>query len=141
MGNWRTVNMIGTCAANELDALRAACAVDENSYKNFHCLSTGSGLCGLGNWPAEEISAIGNLAERDYSVEAVASQLRELVKVAPSLSLTVHCGDDYESKTCVATIRVENGNVVVDAPEVRQLMAIPEGQMQANLLKALGVHL
>lgn len=138
MGNWMTVNIVGKCPASEVTALRNALRCDD-SFENFHplCFFDQPSLCGLGDWSAEEISAIGNVAERDYTPESVAKACEKIVKAAPSIALKIHCGGDYESRDCVATITVENGSVVVGGPEVKTLMAISEGQIQANLLRAL----
>lgn len=136
MGNWRTVHIDGSCPEVELHALRAACSVADN-YHNFHCLSVSEGLAGLGDWPATRINAVGNLAERDYSVVDVAEQLRNLVKVAPGLALRVHCGDEYEEKKCVATIEVRDGVVTVLEPEVALIPEISEEMMAGRLMKQL----
>ncbi len=134
MGDWRTVLIDGTCGAEEVEKLKNAIAYDNESFENLHCLTASNGLCALGMWAAERIHRIGNLAERDYTPEDVAEKLRELVKVAPTLRLKVHCGGNYESKDCVATISVAVGEVSVGSPEIGSIPEIPEEQMQANLL-------
>ena len=95
------------------------------------------GLCGLGDWPAERVDRCGNLAERDYSVEDVAEELRRLVHIAPSMLLKVHCGGEYESEECVATISVGEGVVAVGGPEQPNVAGPPEGQMMGNLFQNL----
>lgn len=67
------------------------------------------------------MNACGNLAERDYTVADVATVLAELVQLAPSLRLKVHCGDDWESTTCIATITVGGGGVAVGPAEVESV--------------------
>lgn len=136
MGNWRTVNMIGSCSAEDLPALKKALDPGED-YANFNCLSESSSLCGLNNWAKEKISTIGNLSERDYDPQDVAKTLEELVKVAPSLQLIVHCGGDYESTKCVATVRVLDGKVDLMPPQIEEIHSIPEGTITSNLLNAL----
>jgi hypothetical protein len=131
MGNWRTVNIQGTCAAEELPALRKSITVDKD-YENFHCLSNSGGMIGLGNWPAEQMDVTGNLAERDYSVNAVAWQLEELMILAPSLRLKVHCGDEYESLQCIATITVGDRQVSIGDPEIERLPEISREQFEKN---------
>jgi hypothetical protein len=118
MGNWTTVSMRGTLAAEHVAAVREHITAKPD-YSNFHCL-TGSiaGLAGLGMWAKEEIHADGNLAERDYGADSVAEVLRELVVIAPSLDLKVHVGGDYESTTTVATVTAKDGVVVIGPPEV-----------------------
>lgn len=139
MGNWTTVHISGACSKDDLPALSKAV----NAYKNnddwsqFHCLCNTGGLCGLGDWPGETISAIGNLAERDYGAKSVAEQLEELLKVAPSLTVKVHVGGDYESLNCAATVVCADGEVNVGKPEIETLPSIPEGQIQGNLMTAL----
>jgi hypothetical protein len=136
MGNWRTVNIVGTIAPNDLPAARAFVNTGDD-YSRFHPLCNyGFSLCGLGDWTAEEVLACGNLSERDYSVEDVAETLRQMVAVVPSLALKVHCGGDYESEDCVATITVAGGNVFVDPAEVAKLgdmVPLSKGRMAAFL--------
>jgi hypothetical protein len=137
MGNWRSVHIEGTCSAEDLPALRHAVCIGDD-WNRFHCLCHSFGsLCGLNDWTGTEIDAVGNLAERGYSVEAVAEQLKELVKVAPSLTLRVHCGGDYEDRKCVATIVVENGEVRTEPPQIETLREMGEGAMRANFIGAL----
>ena len=137
MGNWRTVNIIGTCSDQDLPALQKAVDVGKD-WEKFHCLCyTGPSLAGLGMWAKTQINADGNLAERDFEVEDVASQLEKLVVIAPSLTIKVHCGDEWESPVCIATITVANGTVTVGAPEVERVDGLPEEQIELNLYKAL----
>jgi hypothetical protein len=131
MGNWTTVHISGTCKTEDLPALRKAVNTGDD-WDAFHCLCNTGGLCGLGDWTGETMSAIGNLAERDYDVEDVAEQLKELAKVAPSLNLKVHVGGDYESLDCVATVICKDGVVTI-----KELPSIPQGQIEGNLIKAL----
>ena len=143
MGNWMTVNITGTIARqSEVDALRARLDYEPGGgigdYSHFGPLSFNStrpGLCGVGDWPALRIDRCGNLAERDYSVEDVAETLRELVHIAPSMLLKVHCGGEYESDECVATISVGEGLVVVGKPERETVDGPPDAQMFGNLLR------
>jgi hypothetical protein len=121
MGNWCTVTIVGS-----IDPKDANAAVDfvetEKDLSRFHCLCyCGPSLCGLGRWVPREggvISVVGNLSERDYGPEAVAEVLRQMVAVAPSLDLRVHCGGDYESTVCESTVTVADGVVVIGPPEV-----------------------
>ena len=145
MGNWRTVNITGTIARqSEVDALRKHLDYEpgggEGDYSHFGPLSFNStrpSLCGVGDWPALQVDRCGNLAERDYSVEDVAETLRELVHIAPSMLLKVHCGADYESDECIATISVGEGLVVVGEPERETIDGPPESQMLTNLFTNL----
>lgn len=145
MGNWRTVNITGTMTTGHAAKLcRLLDRRDEMAWDGwgepYACLSFNSvrpGLCGLGSWPATQVDRTGNLAERDYSIEDVADALRALVAVAPSMLLKVHCGGEYESNECVATISVGEGLVVVGKPEREATGEIPEGQMIGNLMQNL----
>ena len=118
MGNWTTVHISGTCDKKDIPALKKEVNVGDD-WKKFHCLCfTRVSICGLGNWVDENISALGNLAERDYGVNDVAEQLKKLVRVAPSLNLKIHVGGDYESLDCVATVNCIGGKITVDKPEI-----------------------
>ena len=136
MGNWTTVHIEGTVPTDELRAAKAFVDVGDD-FSNFHCLCRTRGICGLGNWPAEKINRVGNLAERDYDAESVASTLRDLAKVAPNASLKVHVGGDYESDDCVATVKLEAGQVEILPPEKEKIPDIPQEQISFNLLSAL----
>lgn len=137
MGNWRTVQLEGTCGAEDLDALRAAVYYDRDKLENFHCLTAASGICGLGNWPAENINAIGNLAERGYNVEDIEEILGVLSEEAPSLRLTVHVGADYESRECIATIVLDEESIRVLPPQIKELSDLDEGTMMLNIMRQL----
>lgn len=133
MGNWRRVKIVGTCDTRDVPALRKALDPGEG-FENFHCLVSG-GVCGLPNWADTAIGAIGNLAERDYSIENVAAQLGELAKLAPSLALKIHCGSDYEASKCVATVTLNDGQVSIGDPEIDDVPEISEIQMQTQFLR------
>jgi hypothetical protein len=137
MGNWRTVNLRGTLAPADVTAVREYITVPHD-YSRFHCLSATTGLCGLGDWAAQEIHADGNLAERDYDPDDVAGTLRVIVALAPSLALTVHCGGDHEDTTCVATVTVAAGVVWVGPPERATVAGISEDLVRRRLIVAMG---
>lgn len=151
MGNWRTVNMTGTMSEQDAAALReylgyshrfvTSGAARDPAWERFGPLSFNReqpSLCGLNDWPAPVVNRIGNLAERGYSVEDVAETLRELLTIAGTMMLKVHCGADWEELDCVATISVGEGLVAVGKPEVARIEEIPDAQAEANLLRALG---
>lgn len=138
-----TVNIIGTMTPEDAVKLRAHLGYSfdpgDSGWDRFGPLSFDrdqTSICGLGSWPAPAIDRVGNLAERNYDPENVADHLRELVTVAGSMLLKVHCGAEYESTRCVATVSVGEGVVAVGKPEVEQLKPLDEGQMTANLLRA-----
>lgn len=135
MGDWRRVQVIGSCAAEEVPALREA--LDPGlDYHNFHCLVCG-GIAGLPNWAGESINAVGNLAERNYDERAVAKTLEQLAKKAPSLAVKVHVGEAYEEDTCVATVVLEQGAVTINPPEIGAIPQQSDGQMESNFMNAL----
>ena len=138
MGNWRTVHITGTCAASEVAALRAAVRSDQrNDWANHGPLCFGASLCGLSFWPAETFDATGNLWERDYTPEDVAEHLRELLAVAPSLTMTVHCGGDYEDTVCIATVTCAGGVVAVGPPAVADVGSLTPEEIERNMIMAL----
>jgi hypothetical protein len=148
LGNWRTVNMTGTMTEADAAALREYLGYpgwrhdrgDDPAYQRFGPLSfcrDQPSLCGINDWPAPVVNRNGNLAERGYDVDDVAETLRELVAVAGSMMLVVHCGGDYESLDCVATIRVGEGVVTVGKPEVERVAEIDGDQQMGNLFRAL----
>lgn len=138
MGNWRTVRLTGTVSADDLPALQRWVNIGDD-WDDFHPLcNVGFSLCGLGDWTGTEMSAVGNLAERDYEPADVADALRKAVEVAPSLTLKVHCGGDWEAKECAATVTVADGQVSVGAPEVPVVCGDELGdKATANLMRAM----
>jgi hypothetical protein len=140
MGNWRTVQIIGACGAADVPALKRAISVAPD-YSNFHPLLGGLGLAGLPVWAAEAINAVGNLAERGYDVDDVANTLRDLAMQVPSLAVKVHCGGDYESRACIATVTLAAGAVSVGPAEIAELPDIPPGQIEANFFAQLRLPL
>lgn len=146
MGNWMRLQVLGSCDGSELDALRELLVidlrhpdVDGKSWDALGPLSVSEGLAGLGDWPATAISAVGNAFERDYDAESVSEQLKELVKVAPTLTLTVHCGGDYESAECVATVKASGGEVEILSPEISALPEISDDLMLGRMAKVMGI--
>lgn len=149
MGNWRTVNIVGTMTPQDADALRTHLGysgywhrnrTEDPAWKRFGPLSfcrDQPSLCGVNDWPAPVMDRAGNLAERDYSVQDVAETLRELLAVAPSMALKVHCGGEWESALCVATVGVGGGAVMVGAAEVERLRSMSDEQVELNFLRAM----
>ncbi len=135
MGNWRTVKITGTCPPEQVEALKSALAQD-SAYSKYGPLVYSQSLCGLGLWPAKVIDASGNLYERDFSVEDVADHVRELLVVAPGLTLKIHCGGERESKEVIATITVADGAVTIGPAEQAELPEFDADVMVGRLLKA-----
>lgn len=135
MGNWTTVNIVGTCAESEVAELRKALDPGRD-YRNFHCLVCG-GICGLPNWAGTNINATGNLAERGYNAESVREQLEVLAMVAPSLAVKVHVGGENESSECVATVTLANMVATVGPPEVASITKPSDEQLRAMAFKQL----
>lgn len=121
MGNWRRVQIVGTCDSTEVAALHKATTFDRNKLDSFHCLLGGVGLAGLPNWAAKDIDAVGNLAERGYSFEDVRDTLQDLAKVAPSLNVTVHCGGDYEDDTCLVSVVLLHGKARIEPARIDKI--------------------
>lgn len=151
MGNWRTVHIEGECPADQVAALKERLCVDymEDGFERWGPLSWSprGSLCGLNDWVSTDIDTVGNLAERDYSPEDVADELRELVKLAPGLTLQVHCGGDWESVDCVATIYVGGpgfeGEVLVEAPAIEVIRKVTQDESASRvdhaLIAAMGI--
>jgi hypothetical protein len=129
VGNWRTVNIVGTIPEADVQAIRDRVTYDTvgDDWEGFGPLSydpRNPGLCGLDRWPQPQVFAAGNLAERDYSVEDVAEALAGLAVLSPGMVLKVHCGGERESTSCVATISVRDGQVTVGPAEVDQVAPV-----------------
>jgi hypothetical protein len=84
------------------------------------------------------INFTGNLGERGYGPESVAEELERIAAVCPSLKVKVHCGGDYETLDCVATVSLESGKAKVGDPEVQTIGPIPDGQMMQGFLAQPG---
>jgi hypothetical protein len=116
-----TVNIVGSIAAADLPAAKTFVNTGDDDNRFHPLCNYGFSIWGLGDWTAETVQACGNLSERDYTVEDVAQTLRQMAAVVPSLQAKVHCGGDYESEDCVATITVTDGVVSVGPAEVGRL--------------------
>lgn len=152
MGNWRTVNISGHIGADEIDAARElltrAANYDSWMYddgKNeelcsLFCLAFGEGLCGLRDWirPSGNINAVGNLHERDFDNDDIEKALSILAKRFPTLELTLHSGDDWESLHCTATFHVKDGECKRCPPEIEELSEISSESIMENLWATLG---
>jgi hypothetical protein len=143
MGNWRTVIVEGTCAEHDVAPLREFLDGDWRGPKgdaaltSYGPLTMSTGLCALGKWPAATILASGNLAERDYTPEDVAEHLRRCAEVAPSLTVKVHCGGEWEADECVATVHLHDGVVHIGPPERTHVVGVSEDALRGRLLDAL----
>ena len=133
MGNWMLLNVHGTCAPAEVDALVAAARATVGP------LTVGArSLCGLNVWPAEVINAVGNAYERDFTPQDVADQLAVLAQAAPSLTVRVHCGGAYEDPVCVATVVcAPNWPIIVFEPEIDRLRGVTQEQVNENMIKGV----
>lgn len=139
MGNWTTVNIEGTCPANEVQKLSDFVNAyhTKKDWDAFHCLCNTGGLCGLGDWSGTSINATGNLAERDYSYSSVAEELQKIGQLCPNADIKVHVGGDYESLDCIKTVHLQNGAVTIKEPEIQSLEQIDQSQIAGNLFRAL----
>jgi hypothetical protein len=144
MGNWRTVHVTGSMTEDHARALSDLLdRGDDDDWPGwgepYECLGFSSsrpGLHGLGAWPAAKVDRTGNIG-KDCSVQEVADALRALVCIAPTMLLKVHCGGDWESSECVATISVGEGCVVTGEPEVATIDGPPDEQMLRDLMTNL----
>ena len=130
--------MIGSVNPDERAAL-AEWVNTGHDYERFHPLCFyGPSIGGLGRWAeASEINALGNLSERDFGPEDVAEALRAAVKVAPSLTLVVNLGADYEEESCIATVVVKNGEVTVMPPGQPTVPDVDTASMRARILETM----
>jgi hypothetical protein len=144
MGNWKTVNITGTIPEAEIQPLRDWLGYSHDDgdpgWEHFGPLSfnrESPSLAGLNDWVRTTVFACGNLAERDYSTGNVAEELRRLLEIAPGMRLKVHCGGDWESGTCTATITVAEGHVTIGPPEAETVAPVSDEQAAGNLLRNL----
>lgn len=156
MGNWRRAHIIGTCDESDLAKLREYLyidldtlgslldtpeqqAIDDDIGNRFGPLSiTKSGsICGLDNWLAVKMDIRGNLAERDYSPQDVCNQLNECLKYAPSLHVKVHLGDDWESETCIATVKRLGDSYFVAKPAITTVDSLTESEIDIKFADAI----
>lgn len=120
MGNWRRVQIVGTCDSTEVAALRKALAVNMD---DAHCLMNG-GLMGLPNWAGKNIDAVGNLFERGYGFDDIQETLQQLAIVAPSLNVTVHVGPDHEGDMCLVSVVLLHGKATIEPARVKEIPEI-----------------
>lgn len=141
MGNWRRVEIEGTCEPEHVPALKEALSFDitQPGTKEFHCLMATGGVMSLPNWAAEHIDAVGNLAERDYGISDVVTTLASLCFQAPSLNVRIKIGGDYESDQCVGVVICEGAgkDLRIEYPKNETIREIPPGQMFMNFANAL----
>lgn len=137
MGDWRRVQIEGSCKDSRALNRHLDMSDIDADYDRFGCLSHTGGICGLPKWAAPQISASGNLAERGYDPEDVRDHLIALAKVDPSLSVKVHVGSANEGDDVEATVVMAGGCAVVGPPEVPTLPPVDHSQMQSNLMSAL----
>jgi len=138
MGNWRTVHIVGTIPKEDLSAMRAYFVINEFTINHWNCLMITDGLFGLGMWINEEVNAVGNLSERDYTPKNVLEVLEYIGKHWPKVSLKVHCGGEWEDKKCIATVVLNKGKAYFTSkPEIKEIGEIP----QEKINKRLFLHL
>jgi hypothetical protein len=135
MGNWKTVRIVGTMSAEDAQKVRKylSCGFDSNDWG---CLHNG-GMAGLPNWGKEKVNCIGNLGERGYDEDSILKELEKISEFAPSLSISIHMGDDYERTNCVKSIVLQNGKGQILDPLIEDIGSIPQDQVEANLLAQL----
>lgn len=136
MGNWMKIKIEGSCEAKDVASLEKALDSGKD-FENLHCLSSTRGPLSLPMWAAKEINVVGNLAERDYTVEDVANQLKRLAEVAPSLKVKIHCGGEFESPDCIATITLKGGEASIGEPEIEVIDKQADTATYAETLASL----
>jgi hypothetical protein len=135
MGNWRTVNLVGTLSTE--DAKKVHDYLELNyQHNDWNCLHNG-GIYGLPNWGETIIDCVGNLAERNYDAEDILEELEKIAIFAPSLSIIVHCGGNYESNECVSSIVFNQGKGEIVEPLIDKIGEIPSSQIGDNFKKQL----
>lgn len=140
MGNWRSVNIVGTIPEEHIEPMTEYFTLGDykdGGWDRFNPLSIMRSIFGLPDWVQEEVKAIGNLSERDYSVESIAEVLKLIAKKWPGCKLKVHCGGDYEDKTCIATIALEDDKVETRYPEVKMIDELSKEDIMDNLISSL----
>lgn len=128
IGNWRTVNIKGNMSCHEAFAMSSLLSNKFNKPSDdpSFCLhfedSRYSGR-GLGRWVSERgaIDGRGNLYERGFNNDDIEAALTYLAAKFPSLSLTLHSGDDFEDLKCTATFHVSGGVCKRCEPEVEYI--------------------
>lgn len=148
MGNWRTVDMRGRIAPEDVADIRRFLSNDRDCGDAW-CFTISLSLCGLNDWINDDgsIDTSGNLYERDFDNDDIEKALRVLAERYPSLELTLHSGSDWEELECSATFHVKDGVVRRCAPEVEKvrpivgiwgseyLKRVKEGLVQAEIKK------
>ncbi len=143
MGNWRTIDIQGHMAVEEAVQLREDLTYDYVSDAAKEpisvCLCFGSGLMGLGQWVKKDglLAGQGNLFERDYGVEDVKRGLEAIAAKYPTFTAVVHCGGEYESAECVASLFAARGQVWQVDPLVPTVGGAPDSVIEGRLLKAV----
>jgi hypothetical protein len=145
MGNWRTVNIIGS--VNKDEAIEMRKILSENVFDNddfdwskpdpVACVRFVKSLAGLNEWVKEsgDINTIGNLSERDYDNDDIYAALVFLAEKFSSLKLTLHSGSDWEDLTCSATFEVKNGAVKKFSPKIERLQEISSDMMIGRMFQ------
>ena len=144
MGNWRTVNIIGSVNTNEAKEMRKILSedifgddFDWSRPDPVSCVRFVKSLAGLNEWVKEsgDINAIGNLSERDYDNDDIYNALVFLAENFPSLKLTLHSGSDWEDLTCSATFEVKDGVVTKLPPKIERLQEISSDMMMGRMFQ------
>jgi len=140
MGNWRTVMILGEIPEKYLKEMKAYFTYDYMKDENvgeWNCLSITEGIAGLGNWIQRSPNAVGNLAERDYSVDSVKDVMKMIGEKWPDVKLTIHCGGESESDTVVNTLELKDGKVKKMKPKIETLPGMNEELMESRLKYAI----
>jgi hypothetical protein len=143
MGDWRTVHLEGSIDETDVEKLRTRLIYDYHNTdlnQTFSCLgwSPQASLCGLNEWVKPgAFEAVGNLHERGYDVEDVATEVRILAALAPSLRLVIDVGGAYESEDVEATVLIGEDRTVAVLPPRIEKGNIPDSVLAANAVQAI----
>lgn len=143
---WRTVQVNGQIKGwKEIDDIITYLTVDKQSYDSpayedgVFFLQFGSGVFGLNKWVEDDgrINAVGNVYERDCTIEDLEKELKIIANKFPKLIMELHAGDDYESKHCVYSFNVFDGIVEKVEPHIRMLDDVDDSKIMKNFINQL----
>ena len=133
MGDWRIIQITGTCAQRHIKILdsRIRCPDsahtprDSERWNDFvegplSMHPKGNHLPGSRyvDWVRKTIDYCGLCFERNYTLDDIEHFLWKLAGIAPSLCLKVHCGGDFQNPECIATFHLIDGHVSRLKPEI-----------------------
>jgi hypothetical protein len=147
MGMWRTIQVEGKITGrSNIDTIIDYLTVDKRTYDSkayeedeIFYLQFGNGVYGINQWIKSDssIDAVGNVYERDCTIDDLFNELSKLAKKFPTLDMYLHAGDDYESRTCVCSFIIKDGEVSKVEPLINELNEISDEQAMKNFISQL----